>query len=642
MDRPNVSSNIDENQGNTASPVSTPRMNSNGEQSINKPAGRKSRWRSFSRDPFSPPSSEDLSNEPQNLVYQKPEGSEGAPRVELKHPGSKWIHLFYDLAWTASFASLAQNGKFIKPMEIVSYFVFFAAVLWLWASQKLYSIYFYTNDWFHFISIFLQLFIFGMLAATTNGYDVTAYISHSPGLDGLVSESDLSQLPDNLQLENFSAERTDLLSARTMALAFAITRFLHLVQYLRACVYARWGKGTKVQNHESWAQYVHRIIHPEMYAIVIGLIFSNMIFFAVVGVVFSEFGTTVAGASLKVGLWVGGFLLEIISHLWYPAMQKLKRPQPTKRTIGLPNPESLSGYFDTITTVILGEGINGFAGTLASILSIPGVGRAIAVNVVSTAFIIWFIAYIYFEGPHSGTTPKGEGIRRMIWMVMYLPLLASIFLLFVGMKNQFLLTASMGKDGVPENVQTLVDTYYNVNSTFLNQDLRLQNQDPRLSMYSKILIELMDGSLQSARYILIFAAAILISLGLQSLAHSEIKANDPYQRVVITCRLIMGIVLSLLLLLNLGKYDDFFVPSNKLSQRIGVFQWLEAFWVLPTIAIAYGIQFLIEVTLTRFMDTTKENKRKNSDTEAARPPNLTSQSYYSEPDKDADYSGRQG
>ncbi|QRW20612.1 transmembrane protein [Rhizoctonia solani] len=565
-----------------------------------------------------------------------------------------------------------------------------------------------------------------MLAATTNGYDVTAYISHSPGLDGLVSESDLSQLPDNLQLENFSAERTDLLSARTMALAFAITRFLHLVQYLRACVYARWGKGTKVQNHESWAQYVHRIIHPEMYAIVIGLIFSNMIFFAVVGVVFSEFGTTVAGASLKVGLWVGGFLLEIISHLWYPAMQKLKRPQPTKRTIGLPNPESLSGYFDTITTVILGEGINGFAGTLASILSIPGVGRAIAVNVVSTAFIIWFIAYIYFEGPHSGTTPKGEGIRRMIWMVMYLPLLASIFLLFVGMKNQFLLTAfistikastaelrgllnrahfpnnitnsalwetnptikefmfarkiiwsdeyqklieargnstnsqewtenvhawtsrlsltiaSMGKDGVPENVQTLVDTYYNVNSTFLNQDLRLQNQDPRLSMYSKILIELMDGSLQSARYILIFAAAILISLGLQSLAHSEIKANDPYQRAVITCRLIMGIVLSLLLLLNLGKYDDFFVPSNKLSQRIGVFQWLEAFWVLPTIAIAYGIQFLIEVTLTRFMDTTKENKRKNSDTEAARPPNLTSQSYYSEPDKDADYSGRQG
>ncbi|KAF8754689.1 hypothetical protein RHS01_06137 [Rhizoctonia solani] len=479
-----------------------------------------------------------------------------------------------------------------------------------------------------------------MLAATTNGYDVTAYISHSPGLDGLVSESDLSQLPDNLQLENFSAERTDLLSARTMALAFAITR----------------------------------------------------------------------RASLKVGLWVGGFLLEIISHLWYPAMQKLKRPQPTKRTIGLPNPESLSGYFDTITTVILGEGINGFAGTLASILSIPGVGRAIAVNVVSTAFIIWFIAYIYFEGPHSGTTPKGEGIRRMIWMVMYLPLLASIFLLFVGMKNQFLLTAfistikastaelrgllnrahfpnnitnsalwetnptikefmfarkiiwsdeyqklieargnstnsqewtenvhawtsrlsltiaSMGKDGVPENVQTLVDTYYNVNSTFLNQDLRLQNQDPRLSMYSKILIELMDGSLQSARYILIFAAAILISLGLQSLAHSEIKANDP----------IKGLLLHVALLW--GSCFLYFYSST--SER--VFQWLEAFWVLPTIAIAYGIQFLIEVTLTRFMDTTKENKRKNSDTEAARPPNLTSQSYYSEPDKDADYSGRQG
>ncbi|KAF8747443.1 Bacterial low temperature requirement A protein (LtrA), partial [Rhizoctonia solani] len=742
MDRPNISSDIDEKQGNTASPVSTPGLNSSGEQGINKPAGSKSRWRSFSRDPFSPHVSEGLSNEPQNPVDQKSEGPEDARRPELKHPGSKWIHLFYDLAWTASFASLAQSGTFIEPMVAIkpprfisstqnmmgrkSYHIYRSLPRYCGSGPL--SIYFYTNDWFHFISIFLQLFIFGMLAATTNGYDITAYISHSPGLDDLVPEPELSQLPEEVQLEHYSAERTDLLSARTMALAFAITRFLHLVQYLRACVYARWGK---VQPHESWAHYVHNIIHPEMYAIVIGLIFSNMIFFAVVGIVFSDVGTTVLGASLKVGLWVGGFLLEVVSHMWYPVMQKLKGLDGKKGNIQLPKPQSLSEYFDTITTIILGEGINGFAGTLASILTAPSVGRAIAVNVISTAFIIWFIAYIYFEGPHSGSgskdsTPSGEGLRRMVWMVIYLPLLASIFLLLVGIKNQFLLTAFIstvlssaselggilsraqfplnitdpvrwqknttlknfmfargiiwseeydklmeayrnstnstewktfhGDDGIPENVQTLVDDYYNADSAILYRDRQVK--DPQSSMYSKILTELMDGGLGNARYILVFAAVILLSLGLQSLVHSKIKENDRYQLTVIICRLIMGTVLSLLLLLNLGKYKYFFARTSELSRRIGVFQWLEAFWVLPTIAIAYGIQFLIEVSLTRFMDPTKGNKQetqtrnksehgseddsekgkgKTSDVEAVMPTAILSHSYSSEPDKGASY-----
>ncbi|CEL63476.1 hypothetical protein RSOLAG1IB_10792 [Rhizoctonia solani AG-1 IB] len=368
----------------------------------------------------------------------------------LRYPGSAWILLFYDLAWTATFATLSQSGEFIDPMEVLSYFAFFAAVLWLWASQTLYSIHFYTNDWFHLISIFLQLFIFGMLAATTNGYDIAAYISHSPGADRLIT--DTTELKPSARLELFAASRTDLLSARVMAIAFAITRFLHLAQYLRACYYSRWGRGTKERQGESWGQYIRHLVHPQIYAIVVGLVFSNMVFFAVVGIVFSNLGTTVLGASLKVGLWVGGFSLEIFSHLWDPLRRKLavlmahlrgtETPAESEREANpLPLGQvNLSERLDTITTIILGEGINGFAGTLTSVLTAPGVGRAIAVNVISTAFIIWFIAYIYFEGPKSGSNPKGEGLRRMAWMVFYLPLLASIFLLFVGIKNQFVLT----------------------------------------------------------------------------------------------------------------------------------------------------------------------------------------------------------
>ncbi|CAE7215340.1 unnamed protein product [Rhizoctonia solani] len=118
-------------------------------------------WRRNSHNPFD-------TEEGGKSADKKPE----APKTkhpELRYPGSKWVHLFYDLAWAASFSSLTGNGKFDNPLDTVNYFLFFTAVLWMWASQALYSIHFYTNDWFHLTLVFFQLFIFGMLAATTQG-----------------------------------------------------------------------------------------------------------------------------------------------------------------------------------------------------------------------------------------------------------------------------------------------------------------------------------------------------------------------------------------------------------------------------------------------------------------------------------------
>ncbi|KAG8716086.1 hypothetical protein FRC08_009846 [Ceratobasidium sp. 394] len=72
-------------------------------------------------------------------------GGVEAPRLE--NPGPTWIYLFYDLAWTATFASLTQNGQFNTPWDSASYSAFFMIVWWMWTSQVLYSIHFYTNDW---------------------------------------------------------------------------------------------------------------------------------------------------------------------------------------------------------------------------------------------------------------------------------------------------------------------------------------------------------------------------------------------------------------------------------------------------------------------------------------------------------------
>ncbi|CAE6529196.1 unnamed protein product [Rhizoctonia solani] len=619
---------------------------------------RYNQWRRFTRDPFMPPlDGESESKKPK--VENQAEPDSDYPR-RVRYPGSGWTHLFYDLAWTATFATLSQNGKFDEPLDLLSYFAFFAAVLWLWASQTLYSIHFYTNDWFHLTSIFLQLFIFGMLAATTNGYDVTTYISRTPGGDSLNSPESQEPLSGEEELEEFAANRVAELSARAMAVAFAATRFIHLLQYVRACIYARWGKGAPKRGYTGWGRYVFDYVHPQIFAILIGLIFSNFIFFAVVGIVFTEFGITRLGASLKLGLWIGGFLLEIGSHLWYPIMRRInyfqvkvvghetiqedntplnddgesktesKTTPHDKNTIGdetSGNPEAetgpnskvganplplagvkLSERLDTITTIILGEGINGFAGTLTSILTAPGVWRVVGTNVVSAAFIIWFIVYIYFEGP-TASNPSGEGLRRLVWMVTYLPFLSSIFLLFIGIKNQFILTST---------ISTVDKTFTDFTGLLIQQGLSkdtVTNPEFRSNPILKdflfargmvwsdeldklILTELLHGSLEGARYILIFAAGILICLGVQSIVHSRIR--DRYQWGVIISRLLMGLILALLLLLNLGTYQAYYIPVSLKSQRARVYNWLDANWILPTIALAYGVEFLVELILAFF------------------------------------------
>ncbi|KAH7338454.1 hypothetical protein B0J17DRAFT_423918 [Rhizoctonia solani] len=83
-----------------------------------------------------------------------------------------------------------------------------------------------------------------------------------------------------------------------------------------------------------------------------------------------------------------------------------------------------------------------------------------------------------------------------------------------------------------------------------------------------------------------------------SIIHSS--PRDRYQWGVIISRILMGSILALLLLLNLGKYQQFYVSPSLKSQRARVFNWLEAGWILPTIALAYGIQFLVEFALAFF------------------------------------------
>ncbi|CUA69867.1 BEACH domain-containing protein lvsC [Dictyostelium discoideum] [Rhizoctonia solani] len=627
-------------------------------------AKRREQWRHFSRDPYKPAREDEKSSQP---AAQVPEAQKQEPKGYsrlLKHPGSGWTLLFYDLAWTATFATLAQNGSFIEPLDALSYFGFFAAMMWLWASQTLYSVHFYTNDWFHLTSIFLQMILFGLLAATTKGYHLTNYISRSPGSTTLNSNSD--ELSDADELQRFNAEKTDQFSARAMATAFALTRFLHLLQYLRACYYAGWGKGVKTRGHVPRGRFRLTRVPAQIDSILVGLIFSNMMLFAAMGIMFSAFGTTVTGASVRLGLWIGGFLLEVISHLWFPVVRQIARHRRKNKDLKTahwtedvnPLPVAkvdLRERLDTITTIILGEGINGFAGTLTSILTAAGVGKAVLVNVASTAFTIWFIAYMYFEGPKSGSNPEGEGIKNQFLLTSFLSTINKSLEGFrqllgdqdvvqrlqssdttlesdTAIKNFLFARNMIWRQQYQElynlfrNAPNITESLDQMNAWRMRLSMRMVSNtyearncvidlcneadivDAKLAtdlnvdlgemQYYKILTELLNGSFEGARYILAFAALIPVCLGIQCIIHS--LPRDRYQWAVITSRLVLGLILALLLFLNLGKYQEFYVSRLVANQRAGVFLWLEAFWVLPTIAIGYAVQFLLEIILAYF------------------------------------------
>ncbi|CAE6418925.1 hypothetical protein ACGC1H_006156 [Rhizoctonia solani] len=696
---------------------------------------RLEQWRPFSQNPFT---SADLGlapedNHPQPLVGEGGADDEKAlekPGMDrtstdfsqqhsvslpstMPHAGPTWVNLFYDLAWTASFASLTQNGQLNEPWDTVSYIAFFLVVWWLWASQTLYSVHFYTNDWVHLLSIFAQLIIFGLLAATTRGYDVTAYIMHSPGISTLDS---YSTIEDILDPDRYTADRVAGHSLRVIALTLAISRTLLWAQHLIVLGYA------------TFTARKHNLVVPwKLYVLPIGLSISNALFWAAMEVNFSSKAKTIGGAKLKFIFWGVGLITEVLLHLlmehlsWQPTSSEpanepsaarnvlpetqylpelLKSSPPAPVTTSppqkqyLPVPQSnvnLRDRLEGITTVILGEGINGIAGTLYAVISAPGLGGPMAVNITCAAVIVYFLAYFYFEGPTGRRDPKGSKVRQMIWLLLHFPFMLSIILLLLGVKNQFLLTSYLstaektfrkfdevmsaqdlylddpesaknmpiknfllkrglkwaeeigglnasvtnngtipladvsddkldqdvaiwynqiylkimvklyetfmgGSEKIAPEVQTMIDQYYN-NATLVLEDLQQEHELASSYHYETILTKLLEANLMGARYITGLAAVILISLGFMNRLHS--KPRDRFQWGIIVTRFTMGFALLLLLLLNIGHYQSLWVYEGQEGQQAGVFKWIWAYWVLPTVTLAYVAEFVFEAILLR-------------------------------------------
>ncbi|CAE6388699.1 unnamed protein product [Rhizoctonia solani] len=723
-------------------------------------------WRPLSWNPFDVQDQDGMAREDEeylHLLEQSPTSPQPTsldtpvvmPKTEsnqLLNPGPAWVNLFYDLAWTATFSSLTQNGQFDTVWDTLSYTAFFVVVWWLWASQVLYSINFYTDDWFHLLSIFLQMGVFGLLAATTRGYDITTYILHSPGMPGILDPQPLDNITDP---ERYNDEVTARDSIRVIALSIAISRVILLVQHLRVFAYAHF----TVRNRRGRSYHIPR----KLYVIPVGLAISTTLFFIAWGLTWSTFGSSVSGAKLKYVLWGSGLIVEVFSHIhmsriswgrvhfsqlagsiWKlgdkdgaAILDDTATASPESLVTSLPPelpvPQSdvtLGSRLEAITTIILGEGINGIAGTLYSIVSAPGLEGPIIVNIICSGFIVYFLAFLYFEGPSSShMEPNNKAQRKIYWLLLHLPFLLCVVLLLqgeldnyisrlfvlspssLGVKNQFMLTSFlstarkiatdledvdndllviwsqpdiktngtlikklinynitwsqeydilaqrmsrgsllqtnistplsneqkeelyiwhwrlslralvrihtifMGHNNVPRATQLRIDDYYQ-NKTAPRQDHNTPSDAYADLNYYQILEQILKHSVQSARYIMVLVGLIFILLGALDLAHS--KPRDRFQCGTIISRFLMGWAFFSLLLLNVGNQQTLWVSKRDEHEQAGVFLWISSYWVLPTIALAFGVQLLVETTLVWLSALVRERGQVHSTVPLAR------------------------
>ncbi|CAE6514173.1 unnamed protein product [Rhizoctonia solani] len=525
--------------------------------------------------------------------------------------------------------------------------------------QVLYNIDFYSNDWFHLLFMFLQLLVFGALAATTRGFDVSNYILHSPGSSELHVYDIMT-----IDTERYKAERLTKVSFRVITLVVALSRAFLLIQHLRVLIYAKLtSKGDRFPRR--------LLIVPA------GLIVSTALMFGSFSITMNKWGLEPYGAKIKYALWAVAILVEIVAHV---ARTQLE----INHGIRLRSHGSIATRLCDITTIIIGEGINAIAGTFYAILQAPGFSGPTGAGVVCCAIIVFFLVYLYFEGAAPLRTVR----RRAAWVMMHLPWLLSVILLLEGIKNQLLLSSFLNSAGhmllkVLETITSvgnmsddmdlsqimrpsllqaglsweeqaqdlftlinatvvsdaseeatnaaemeafgvwllrlLLSTTLNSYLTFMDngtisdenystirkyqndlnftlQDYHAARIDGSMPQYGQILQDLISSSLVNARYIMAMCGFTFITLASLNLIQSW--PRDRFQWASIISRYTMGIVMLLLLLLNIGEIQHWMEWTDAGSaRRASVFKWVDADWVIPTIALAYGIQFIIDTAL---------------------------------------------
>lgn len=336
----------------------------------------------LSRSPFDD-SHDDPAFDEKTLPAEPPAEEEAETVVEAV---PEWIELFFDLAWTITFSGLSANTPIKGAMTVVSYLVFFVLAWWLWIAQVLYDTKFYCNDWWHRIFLLLQFILFGALSAFTEGFDVT--VGFKSGDDNDAGDA--------------AQERYVKRAFLAISIVFFVSRVLLAIEYARVIRFAKR----------------RRLAH--MYIMVGTLIASAILFLGALLVMRARPDDAFANG-MKFAMWGLAIAIEVAAY-FYTSMPR-----------GLVNQGSMPNRLSTLTTVVLGEGLNGLIDPVVAAAKSVGFNAKVAAQVVVTALAVFFIFIIYFQSFRARSAPTA--LRQKLVVMSHFPVQLFIILILEGMKS---------------------------------------------------------------------------------------------------------------------------------------------------------------------------------------------------------------
>jgi len=244
-------------------------------------------------------------------------------------PKASYAELFYDLFFVASLTSFGIKHEITQEQAIASYVAFFTVLWWVWTSQSFYDVRFETGDVIHRLFKFAQLLLLAAFAAFAGRFDVYYGFPNDYGL-----EDDANP---------FTSDRTSgFFAFRGMTLVYIISRGILALQYLLLYFYAR-RKAYPASNQ---------------FLLQIGALCTSGGMW--LGSYFLEGDdATDAMRIAKFGLWYGGIAIEFgMSYFAWLVC----RVTGFRRT-------HLNERFATLTLLILGEGVIGYAIALQGSMS---------------------------------------------------------------------------------------------------------------------------------------------------------------------------------------------------------------------------------------------------------------------------------
>ncbi|KAG9121495.1 hypothetical protein FRC07_002508 [Ceratobasidium sp. 392] len=500
-------------------------------------------------------------------------------RDEKKNPARDWLDLLFDLSWSATFSNLTSNAKFKEP--------------WVF-----YTVEFATNDWFHLLAVFLQLILFGALAAAARVIFYAYRTSKSKSIP--------QQTPRQLWLVPGSLA----VSATLFFLAFWLNlKGFGRTSYGAKITFVLWSVALLVEVAAQMIRYNSEIkglklIEP------IAPIASRLQ--AITLIILGEGVNSISETFYSIeqapgfhnatasGMVFCAVIVFLLAYLYSngpapPGSVGPLRPKASWVMMHLPWLLSIILLLEGVKNqLLLTSFLNSEKHMIADLNKVVAYNGSLGQDFNRTlqqsflqAGMIWNDELANYKAMVAANGSSGPKMGTDIKFVWYLKL--------VMKGTETIYTNFMANDSIPD--QTRLDmNKYRDDYNYVLEDARTLNGpnhgNPHLY---DILNQLLESSINNGRYVMAVCGVTFITLASLNLIHSW--PQDRFQWASILSRYAMGCAMMVLLLLNIGKsqvYSDATVPD---SYRAAVLKWMDASWAIPTITLAYIIQFIVDTVL---------------------------------------------